>query len=59
MPRAFQSYLVQGADGRVRTVKATSIVGAAKAYVVRYPTTPGDMIAVKKRGEGEWVFYQV
>lgn len=54
-----EMYLVRGPDGRMRTIMAFSVRGAAKEYLDRYPTKAGDEISVKLRSAGDWQHFQV
>jgi hypothetical protein len=54
-------YQVRNAAGRLHTVQAFSTRGAVKLYVVEYPTTPGEVLEVKRRGSGPdaWEAFRV
>jgi hypothetical protein len=52
-------YLVRGGGGKMRTIMATSESAAVKAFLAKYPASPGDAISVKERGKGDWEEYVV
>ena len=56
---AKSAYLIRNARGRMATVVAQSHRGAMKLYLTKYPTTPGDVLEVKPRGEGAWEAFKV
>lgn len=54
-----EAYLVRGADGRMRTVQAFSVRGAAKLYLAKYRPKRGDIIEIKPRGRGDWEAFKI
>ena len=53
-------YLVRDGLGRMNTVVAQSEKGAVREFLHKYPTTPGETLAVKLRGGSAiWALYKV
>lgn len=55
------AYQVRNDTGRIRTVTASSYRGAAKVFVAKYKTRPGEDLDIKLRGapSSEWQRYRV
>lgn len=57
---AGESYLVRDSTGRMYTVIAHSVVGAAKLFMQKHRPQVGSAIAVKLRGvRNDWAHYRV
>ena len=56
----WEAYLVRrSADGTMRTFQALSLRDAAKVAAIEVPLQQGEVVEVKKRGEGGWKAFSV
>ena len=53
------AYLVRGDNGQMATIMARSIRGALRSYMLQYHPDRGDVVNVKKRGEGDWQSFKI
>lgn len=61
MPAPEISFLVQGPDGRCRTVTARTARGALRRFLFGHPreVQHGDIVSIKPRGAGDWTDFRV